>query len=525
MLWGTVLLLAACKPAVEPADHVGSASSPGAERTPSAAVPLRVRAPGETATPLPAAPPRDLPPAALAARVQAQQAILGRTHLFEDDLGRPVPWLSDQAYAPEEELLEDALLDTLPGSSGLGGPAGAMVGTRVNGNALGLFEPLLSPSGGTELTAFYEALRALARGEDPDGKVRILLYGASHTDADVYPQYVRRYLQDRFGDGGHGFVHVAKPWRWYGHFDMEVDGFKYWRTDYAQRPDAREDGMFGLLGASLAASNKKAFGRVFHRNGTTGAIYELYYLQQPKGGSFRVLVDGAAVATVKTRAPQTGPGYHLLQLTEGSHAIEIQPVGNGEVRMFGMTVETSTPGVVVDTLGIGGTRAANLLSWNEPLWREHVQRRDPALVVLAYGTNEATDTDQSIEAYEHRLREVVARVQAAAPRASCLLVGPGDFPLPLGTGDFGPRPRLRQIIEIQKTIARDTGCAFWDALAFMGGDLSMVQWVNAIPQMAKGDHIHLTRRGYVRMGMALVDAMMESFDDAPTTASALPGSP
>jgi hypothetical protein len=46
----------------------------------------------------------------------------------------------------------------------------------------------------------------------------------------------------------------------------------------------------------------------------------------------------------------------------------------------------------------------------------------------------------------------------------------------------------------------------------MGGDLSMVQWANAVPPMAKSDHIHLTRRGYVRMGMALTDAMMLEFD-------------
>ena len=52
--------------------------------------------------------------------------------------------------------------------------------------------------------------------------------------------------------------------------------------------------------------------------------------------------------------------------------------------MFGMTVERDAPGVVVDTLGIGGTRAANILEWDEAVWGDNVRRRDPDLVTFAY---------------------------------------------------------------------------------------------------------------------------------------------
>lgn len=524
---GMAFGLAACKP---PADPSLGADAHHPSGTPSsAAVPLRVQAPG-TAAPPPAA-PRLLPPAALAARFTAQRAILGAEHLFEDLEGRPLaPLPATEELADEDETpgIDDTILDALPGSSGLGDPLAA-TGPRVNGNALGLFAPIQDPASGPALQSFYTALDALARGEDEDGKVRVLVYGASHTDADVYPQYLRRYLQERFGDGGHGYIHIAKPWRWYGHFDMEVDGLKYWKTEHAQRTNGRDDGRFGLLGASLSTTQRKAFGRVSHRNGTTASHYELYYLEQPRGGSFRILVDDKPAGTISTRAKEIGPGYHALTLPEGPHAIEVQPVGNGEIRLFGLTAERERPGVVVDTLGIGGTRAANMLSWDYDLWGDHIRKRDPSLIVLAYGTNEAMDTDQSLGAYRARLSEVLQRLRSAAPQASCLLMGPGDFPQAMSDGHFGPRPRLRQIVEIQADVALAAGCGFWDTLAFMGGELSMVQWVHAIPRMAKDDYIHLTRRGYVRMGMALVDAMMEGFDGVQslpdTAASAYLGAP
>ncbi len=41
-----------------------------------------------------------------------------------------------------------------------------------------------------------------------------------------------------------------------------------------------------------------------------------------------------------------------------------------------------------ETLGINGAQADLLLGWNPEILRAHVERRDPALIVLAYGTNE-----------------------------------------------------------------------------------------------------------------------------------------
>jgi lysophospholipase L1-like esterase len=184
------------------------------------------------------------------------------------------------------------------------------------------------------------------------------------------------------------------------------------------------------------------------------------------------------------------------------------------VRLFGMTIERDAPGVVVDTLGIGGTRAANLLQWDERTWGDNVRRRAPDLVVLAYGTNEASD-DTPIDAYEADLRAVLEKIDRVAPQASCVLVGPGDFPQSLGQGGILPRPRVDDIIAVQRRVAAELGCGFWDMRAFMGGPLSIVQWASASPPMAKPDLVHLTRRGYVRMGMALADALMLDFDGEP----------
>jgi lysophospholipase L1-like esterase len=463
---------------------------------------------------------------AKAARLFAQRVALGeRAPLLEDLEGQPFPSLAPLAGADAlvqpagfgAPMVAGSNLDALPGSRGTG-IDGTAAAPAVNGNLLGNFI-LLDGKGAAGLDHFHEALRRLKEGKDEDGKVRVAMYGASHTAADIYPSYLRAYLQSRFGDGGHGYVAVVRPSKFYRPMAMTVESSRGWKVEHAQTREGRADGYYGLMGASAATSKKRSYGRVIpaeldRKSSGEKTHYDLYYLRQPGGGRFKLSVDGKVIATISTKAKEVVPGYHALAREAGPHTVQIEPLGDGEVRLFGMTIENDQPGVVVDTLGIGGTRASNQLKWNEHVWSDNLRRRAPDLIVLAYGTNESVDDDQPIESYKKQLREVLARLQRAAPEASCLLVGPGDFPIKGADGGFAPRPRTGQIVEAQREISAEAGCAFWDAMQFMGGEGSMLTWTAAQPAMAQSDHLHLTRRGYARMGMALTDAIMFDYDAA-----------
>lgn len=449
---------------------------------------------------------------ALAARVQAQRRFLGERALFEDHDGQPLPAIAGDD--DPETRVEDDILDALPGSAGIGDIA-IDNSKRANGNALGLYVPIEHPAGGvSSLAHFHEALAALDAGKRR--RVRISVYGASHTQADVYQGYMRTYLQSRFGDAGHGYVSMVKTNKWYRQSDFGVDSSKGWRVDHAQKREGRKDGYYGLMGANASSSSKRDHARVYprdHGSETSKAShFEIQYLTQPEGGTFYVYADRKKIATVDTSAETFGAGRHNFELALAHHDIEVRPKGKGEVRLLGLIAEREAPGVVVDTLGIAGTRAANMLSWDEPIWADYLSARPPDLWTLAYGTNETTDVDQPIEDYVDRLRQVIMRFRNAAPEASCLLIGPGDFPRKTEDESWIPRPRLAQVVEAQRSVAYEMGCGFWDSLAFMGGSGSMHTWATASPQMGSKDHIHLTRRGYVRMGMGLTDAMMAGYD-------------
>ncbi len=85
---------------------------------------------------------------------------------------------------------------------------------------------------------------------------------------------------------------------------------------------------------------------------------------------------------------------------------------------MGLIAEGAEPGLVLDAVGIDGARLATALAWNESSFEAALRSREPSLVALAFGTNEAFDADK-IEKYRGQYREVLGRVQLAAPNADC----------------------------------------------------------------------------------------------------------
>lgn len=424
-------------------------------------------------------------PAILRHRTRAQERILGRDRAIEDEFGRVIP--------AEQIVLHKG------------------TGARApNGNALGQFVPVENEPA---LQHFHEALAELARAPEAKNKVRIAAYGASHTQADIYSGYLRYYLQSRFGNGGTGFIPLGVERGWSHRIDFNVRG-RGFKVHYAQKKPVPREGRFGLAGAA-AVAGARAWVKISPDNRTdpdlTASQYGLFYAAEPHGGDIAVSVDGDPPVRIPTRAGEAEPRYHTFERPLGWHDVEIRTLGSGSARLFGLSVERAQPGLVIDTMGIRGTRAANMLLWDRALWEEHLRRRAPDLILLAYGTNETTDRGQPIEKYEAALSEVLTRIRHALPEASCVLIGPGDFPK-ARRGEWITRPRLLEIIATQRRLAPQFRCGFWDTYAFMGGEGSMERWVRASPRLGSPDHIHLTARGYVKMGMVLGDALLRGYD-------------
>src|SRR5215831_14974169 len=80
------------------------------------------------------------------------------------------------------------------------------------------------------LDPFYASL-ARTEARQAGAITRITHYGDSPITNDGITAPVRRLLQTRFGDAGHGFILLDRPWAWYGHQNISFAPGGGWAND------------------------------------------------------------------------------------------------------------------------------------------------------------------------------------------------------------------------------------------------------------------------------------------------------
>jgi lysophospholipase L1-like esterase len=352
-----------------------------------------------------------------------------------------------------------------------------------------LASPLLDDSSGS-LDHFYASLWRTEKG-GPGAVTRIIHYGDSPTTADLITGDVRALLQERYGDGGHGFVLIGKPWAWYGHTGVDLTS-EGWDVSPATQFKSR-DGLFGLGGVSFIGQTGAASHIVFKDHRHTS--FAVWFLMEPGGGVFTVFADGVQIGRVNTAGASRVAARTRFDVARGAARLDLE-VEQGPVRIFGVSVEKPGPGVVYDSLGLNGASITVLSRmFNADHWAAELRERDPQLVVINYGTNEADFTAFIDKQYEGELREVIRRVRTAVPNSSILIMSPMDRGYRADDGQIETMPNIPRIVAIQQRVARETGCGFFNTFEAMGGDGTIGRWYNGQPRLVSGDFIHPTPGG------------------------------
>jgi lysophospholipase L1-like esterase len=363
---------------------------------------------------------------------------------------------------------------------------------------------------GRDLEMFYRALARTATGGD-GALTRIVHYGDSMLASDAISHAVRRRLQERFGDGGHGFVLAGRPWPWYSH-----EGVRHYNSSgfLINRITANplNDGCFGLGGVAFRSFQPGARFFVEPVGGGRVSRFEVYYMRRPDGGSLTLEAAGLPAQTISTASPTPGSGFHEVRVPDGAHRLTIVNAGGGEVRLFGVVVERDGPGVVYDSLGVNGFHASNFARFDRAHLAEQIAHRDPALIMVTLGTNESQNRDLDLERYGADFTNMLSMLRAGVPGAACLVVSPPDRAMPVGHGRLVSRPVVLEIVARQRQVARDSGCAFWNTFEAMGGEGSAAAWRRLQPALMGGDLTHPTPEGAEAIGGRLASALVSGYE-------------
>ena len=354
------------------------------------------------------------------------------------------------------------------------------------------------------LDHFYQALLQ-------GGRVHVLHYGDSPTTGDLITADARALFQKQFGDGGAGFVLIAKPWAWYFHRGVDMDSSK-WAIDVAGDTPIK-DGLHGLGGASFQGS-PGAVATFTVKNEQHTA--EVAYLEQPDGGTFSFEADGnelGKVETTETTGEKPRPAWRLFDLPAGTKKFTVR-VESGRVRLYGVEFSKGRSGVLYSSLGVNGANITLLSErFNGAHWTAQLRHYKPDLVVLAYGTNESGFAKFVDSTWAAEMKLAVKRLQTALPDASILLMSPMDRGERNERGDIETIATMPRLVKIEARVAEETNVAFFNTFQAMGGEGTMARWYAAEPRLVGSDYIHPMPAGAKIVGELLYGALRDGYNE------------
>ncbi len=360
----------------------------------------------------------------------------------------------------------------------------------------------------TVLEPLFAGLDGLRSGT-ASSRVTVAAFGNSLIAADRIVDIVRERLTRQFGDGGRGLLLVDRLAD-YGPRSRTSHSASGWAV-HTVGDIKKSPWPLGLTGVVHVSSTPRARARFELTGETQGTLFWV----DKDAGPIELRVDGQPLVT--TQPANTGRQQRTdFTLPPDAKALELIAQQRGTA-IHGLALDRPKPGIVLDTLGVPAADASLFLTAEEPMVTEQLRARSPALVMMMLGGNEVKRLQwgrSTIDKVERDLRRFIHRVQQAAPGSACLVVGPLDAVLgPDSSRPFQQRADLLEVLELERRIAQEEGCAFFDMFAAMGGTGSLQRFHGR--GLVHDDLVHPRGKGLDVLGAMLGDALLRVWSDTP----------
>ncbi|MFM2161855.1 MAG: hypothetical protein RLZZ383_1367 [Pseudomonadota bacterium] len=373
---------------------------------------------------------------------------------------------------------------------------------------MGFVQPI-EDAGHRGLSAWYRAL-----GAAPSRVVRALHFGDSTIAADGIARTVRARLQARFGAGGPGFVSAAMDPRWNKRYDVTVRRGGTWDTTSLLEGGAAGN-RYGL-GGTVAIGDPGANVAIDALDGAGKPValrhVELWYQGGASTGAVSAKTSEGPLGGRPEGAASRTDLFWEATLNGGASRLTYS-VSGGPVPFYGVVLEAGA-GVTWEALGITAVGSGAYGRQDAGHLRDQLTHRRPDLIVMMLGGNDAglrglASGDPT--AYKAYYLAGLQRIRGPLPEASCLLVTPLDQGV-RRSGKVQTKPAIPTIVEAQRQLAAEQGCAFWSAFDAMGGNGSFQEWMGHKPPLAWTDLMHLSTAGQEIIGNLLADALLADYE-------------
>ncbi len=202
---------------------------------------------------------------------------------------------------------------------------------------------------------------------------------------------------------------------------------------------------------------------------------------------------------------------NTLLLSEGSlKNLKVNFSKADSIPFYGINFDDGK-GVHVDNFSNRGNSGLPLGTFNKATMNAFHAKLDYDLIVLQYGANILNYGTLDYSWYERRMTKVVEHLKACFPGVAILIISTADksskYDLEMKT-DAAVIP----LSTAQKRYAIKSESSFVNLFTLMGGDGSMVKWVESVPSKANKDYTHFNHRGAKEVANIVFNQLHQGYE-------------
>lgn len=360
------------------------------------------------------------------------------------------------------------------------------------------------------LISFFEKLYQLET--NPEGnKVRIAYFGDSMTDGDMIVQDLRTNYQTQFGGQGVGFVSITSE----SAASRSSITHQYsgnWKTQSylnVKRPRS----PFGVNGHVFFANDTSNIEwiRFKANNAKFATMLDNPTLFYGKGKNFNGKVNMIVGKDTVTKNLSPNSLVNTLKMSSNSlKSFKADFIKADSIPIFGFNFDDGK-GVHVDNFSQRGISGLPISTFNPSVMQAFNAKLGYDLIILHYGTNVLNYGTKDYTWYDRSMTKTVNHLKECFPGVSIMIVSTADkstkYELEMKT-DSAVVP----LTVAQKRYALKTESGFVNLYTLMGGDGSMVKWVEEEPAKANKDYTHFNYRGAKKIASLLYEQLNQGYE-------------
>lgn len=342
--------------------------------------------------------------------------------------------------------------------------------------------------------------RVVTTGE---GEINIVHIGASHVQAGVFPNSLRRRILQTFPDrvGGRGLIFpYSAAKRCNNPLDYSVrckESMTLDRCVFAQQRTRLGASGIAVTTTGVATDIAIALNDNDIKYGTTKV--ELIGEWYPREGG-----NG------RTGMPEMPA---VLQYEEAVEQFELAIPSNSrwDYTLRGLLLSGPEGGISLHSIGVNGASVGSYLRC--PYFCEDMKKIKPDIVIFGLGINDASGVTFDTAYFHRKYIALADSIKKVNPEVAFIYITNNDCRFMSHSGNR-PNPNGKLAREVFYRLAKETQGAVWDLFSIMGGYRSIDRWREA--GLAKKDCVHFTNEGYTLLGELLAQALLKEIFEAET---------